>query len=254
MKKIQLVGASNFRDSGGLVTLAGKRVKEGLLYRSDELSKLTESDIKLVEGLGLKTIVDYRGEDERVDNEDKAIKGAKVYCFDPEAKIAAFASGSGLKNNLSEITPEKVYTMMIEQYREFVTSKTAQVAFQQMIKLLVNKDHAPLVQHCRGGKDRTGFGIALVLLLLGVSKEDVVKDYLYTNQCLTMGSEEQLKRLGDNVELIKALSYLKAANEEFLLAALDEIDTTYGGVVSYASNELHISSEEIERLKENYLE
>lgn len=254
MKRIKLDGASNFRDIGGLRTSDGKKVKEGLLYRADELSKLTSKDIEIVEELGLKTIIDYRGEDERVDNEDKEIKGAKMYYLDPEAKIAAFASGSGLKNNLSELNPEKVFNMMVEQNIQFVNSQSSKKAFEKMLKLLINKDNVPLVQHCRGGKDRTGFGVALVLLLLGVSKEDVIKDYLFTNECLTIGSEEHIKQLGNNEVLMKALSYLKDANEGYIVAALDEIDNTYGGVINYVCSELKLSLEDIEQLKENYLE
>src|SRR3546814_20211813 len=36
----------------------------------------------------------------------------------------------------------------------------------------------PMLVHCTAGKDRTGVTIAVLLLALGVSREDVVRDYL----------------------------------------------------------------------------
>lgn len=45
----RLEGVYNFRDIGGLVTSNGLRMKSGLLYRSDELSRLTEADMNLFE-------------------------------------------------------------------------------------------------------------------------------------------------------------------------------------------------------------
>lgn len=92
MEKIKLEGAYNFRDIGGYRTKDGKTVKTGLLYRSDELSKLSESDVALLEKIGIKTIVDYRAKRERIDNEDVPIEGSTIIYLDPKADVAALAS------------------------------------------------------------------------------------------------------------------------------------------------------------------
>lgn len=50
-----------------------------------------------------------------------------------------------------------------------------------VVRLLAEPDSLPAVFHCYAGKDRTGVLAAVVLGLLGVSDEDIVQDYLLTN-------------------------------------------------------------------------
>lgn len=260
MKQIKLEGAFNFRDIGGLTTQDGLKVKEGLLYRSDELSKLTENDVNSLEALNLKTIVDYRGERERIDNENKPINGATVVYLDPKADVAAMASNENINDlyeSMESFTAEKAYQLMKEQNRQFVIAESSKEAYRQLLELVLDEKNLPLVQHCRGGKDRTGYGVAIILLLLGVSKEMVLEDYMYTNVCKYEKNEKSLKKVMEdtqNEDLVQALRFMKEANAEFLLLALDEIEENHGGIVNYVVNELNFTQEEINHLKEIYLE
>lgn len=102
MNQIRLEKAYNFRDIGGYDTNEGLVVKKGLLFRSDELSKLSEADIETIRKLNIKTIIDYRSERERVNNEDKPIPGAKVIYLDPKADVAALASSDN-KHRLNSV-------------------------------------------------------------------------------------------------------------------------------------------------------
>lgn len=51
---VNLDGTDNFRDCGGYETIEGRRVKWGLLYRSDQLSNISERDITFLKNMGLK--------------------------------------------------------------------------------------------------------------------------------------------------------------------------------------------------------
>src|SRR3546814_4427265 len=53
----------------------------------------------------------------------------------------------------------------------------------------------PMLVHCTAGKDRTGVTIAVLLLALGVSREDVVRDYLRSDV------------FADNVQMAKAAAH-----------------------------------------------
>lgn len=44
--------------------------------------------------------------------------------------------------------------------------------------LAVKRGEVPFLQHCTAGKDRAGCGSALLLAVLGVSYDEIVKDYL----------------------------------------------------------------------------
>ena len=58
-RKLPFTGAHNFRDLGGYKTSDGKTVKWGKVYRSDNLHSLTDEDLKYMERLNLKSVVDY---------------------------------------------------------------------------------------------------------------------------------------------------------------------------------------------------
>ena len=63
-RHVNLTGASNFRDLGGYETEDGMKLKQGLIYRSDNLSHLSEEDIKKINQIGIKTVCDFRSDTE----------------------------------------------------------------------------------------------------------------------------------------------------------------------------------------------
>ena len=52
-------GAHNTRELGGYKTIDGKSIKWGMLYRSDKLSDISETEQKYLHTLGIKKIVDF---------------------------------------------------------------------------------------------------------------------------------------------------------------------------------------------------
>ncbi|MFX3828793.1 tyrosine-protein phosphatase, partial [Streptococcus suis] len=72
--------------------------------------------------------------------------------------------------------------VVYSQYRTFAEGNESKAAFSKMLTVLANPNSPASVQHCRGGKDRTGYGAMLLLGILGVSKEDLIQDYLITGK------------------------------------------------------------------------
>lgn len=54
-KRLPIAGAYNFRDLGGIKNKEGKFIKWGELFRTDEMSKLTDDDVDYIASTGLKT-------------------------------------------------------------------------------------------------------------------------------------------------------------------------------------------------------
>jgi hypothetical protein len=54
----------------------------------------------------------------------------------------------------------------------------------QAFTTLAQRVHHPALFHRSAGKDRTGILAATILALLGVSKDDIVADYLLTNEVI----------------------------------------------------------------------
>src|SRR5580698_7197646 len=64
-RHFNLTGASNFRDLGGYASKNGRTVRWRRIFRSNHLGHLTEADIAVLRGLGLKSAFDFRGTEER---------------------------------------------------------------------------------------------------------------------------------------------------------------------------------------------
>lgn len=262
MKYINLVGTHNFRDIGGYRGHEGKKVKYNKIYRSDALNYLTNEDIEHIHNLGINVVIDYRSEKERVGNEDKIIPNASYYYLDPKADVAALASSeigeSSLVNmSFDTLSADFAKNLMTQQNVQFVVNEHSIEAYRQMFRILLDTKTTASVQHCRGGKDRTGYGIALILFSLGVSDEDILDDYMLTNVYKKEKNEESLKKFFDKTgdeDKTQALRYLKEAYPEFLLAAFSTIYKEYGSPTKYLESVIGLTQEEISKLREMYLE
>jgi len=70
---------------------------------------------------------------------------------------------------------------MVETYRGFVTDARQREAFGTALRLLCAPGELPVLYHCSGGRDRSGWMTAIVLTTLGVPREVVLRDYLLSN-------------------------------------------------------------------------
>jgi protein tyrosine/serine phosphatase len=102
-----------------------------------------------------------------------------------------------------------------------------------MLNALLEVENGFLV-HCMAGKDRTGFGVAIIQLALGVSETDVMADYLLTNQAseliTTIGQRMSTQGMPLSQETLEILALVK---KEYLMAALNELETQFGGINGY---------------------
>jgi len=157
----------NFRDLGGYTAVDGRTVAWGRLFRSDNLGRLSDEDKELFAGLGIRTVVDLRRPEEL-------------------RRRGRFAHSPGVAFHHLEMDhlpwPEVGYTTidervayLVERYVELATMGAACIG--STLRLIADEDTAPLVFHCKSGKDRTGVVAALVLALLGVDDETIAADY-----------------------------------------------------------------------------
>lgn len=260
MDNLHLEQLYNFRDFGGYDTRDGRKLKKGLLYRSDEFSHLTEKDKQKLEQLHIKTVIDYRSSEERQGNKNKDFGQKQTFYLTPVADIAALASaefGEIDMEDQSTLTPDLIKFLMIEQNRTFVTDPCCKAVYKSMIEIYTSPENGIIVQHCRGGKDRTGYGVALLQGLLGVEKKDILRDYLLTNLYKKDKNQQSLKKIREetgNLSLVKAMSYFKKADTRFLGTALNYIEEQYQSIENYVKKELSITESQIQYLKERYLE
>ncbi|MDN0085063.1 tyrosine-protein phosphatase [Crenobacter sp. SG2305] len=231
---IALDGQTHFRDLGGLPTRQGHRVKHGVLFRSGELSRLSDSDGQALEGLGIRTVFDLRAESEQQHAPDRLPATIRLRpipilqgSFDPTAILQQLKSGDTAA--LDELMPAI--------YRSLVVDFTLQ--FRQFFQELAASPGGILF-HCTAGKDRTGLAAALLLAALQVPAELIEQDYLASNASLATLNERIAARFAPYGVTLPQLEPLLTVRSGYLQAAFAEIETRWGNLGRYLDEGLGI--------------
>lgn len=241
-----LTGAVNFRDLGGYRAADGRTVKWGRLHRSDSLAELTDEDVSTLRALGLRSLVDLRHASERRHKPNRfGLHGeprTHAIGFFPHGSEALLA---GVRQRT--LSKRAAHALLREVYRQLPVVHAADYA--RLMKLLLLPEALPALIHCTSGKDRTGFGVAAVLLALGVPRETIVEDYLLTNQ----HRRDLSFIVGTEVDP-DVLDIVKAAHPDFLQAAFDVIDGHWGGTEGFLRRGLGLTDEQQSRLQDLLLD
>lgn len=210
------------------------------LYRSDHLGALDAHDAQQIRALGISRVLDFRGVDERCGAECR-LPDVTVHSLPIEPTIVQTLSQ--LVASGHHLTAAEMVSHMQDTYRGFVRHNTPRFA-EFFEHLLASAE--PTVFHCTAGKDRTGFAAALLLKAVGASDEEVLADYLLTNDRLEL---PDTPRLGLPRE---AMTVLWRVQPEFLRAAMDEVQASYGSLDGYFRDGLHLRERERAELRRLY--
>ena len=248
---VSLQGTQNFRDLGGYPTASGGAVRRGRVYRADALSTLTEPDLATLHGLGLRLVVDFRG-DEEVTLEPGPYREHPTvrYVHVPIGENASPAEWrarfeSGDLGDLDEGWLARTYVAMLDARPEVFASVLGELAGEAAL---------PAVFHCTAGKDRTGVMAMLILSLLGVPREHIVADYALTTR-YTQGKIQAANRwFGERGIDQEKAAHLFSARPENMQAALDHLDSKHGGVERYAREAMGLESATLDALRRNLIE
>jgi protein-tyrosine phosphatase len=250
---LSLKGSTNFRDLGGYKTKDGSTVKWGYLYRSDELAGLTNEGIQYMTNSGIKTVVDFRTDSEVSHKPDPVIPGIDNVRL-PVGNDAGNISGINEIIASGDLSPlGEPGELLIESNKTFVRDK----AFRELVQKAIEENNFALLQHCTAGKDRTGFGSALLLLLLGVPEETVIEDFLLSNEYRKMHNEKTIQALKPVFKTKKDEEIFRALMEvrkEYLQAAFDEIKNEYGSFDQYFEKFLGVDKKEQKEFQKMLLE
>lgn len=253
-QSLHLATAPNFRDVGGYRTADGRRVRTGLIYRSDQLDRLSDADLATIGGLGLGLVVDLRTASERQREPDRIPAGAQPLVLDVVADSSG-SLGGDMRKAMGEIAAGRGVDMLIAANRDFVSLPSARAAYSALLHRLADPAERPLVYHCTAGKDRTGWASAIILTLLGVPRETVMADYLRSNDNLRAKNAAMLAGLKSSGMAIDP-AYLEAVltvRPEFLQSAFDEVDRKYGSFEGYARDGLGLTPADIAALRTKFL-
>lgn len=242
----------NFRDMGNIPTLAGKKVVGGKLFRSGEICGLTEQDkLLFTDKYGIKKIFDFRGDSEIALKPDDSFPDVAYYHID----IMRDSMGQTASFDSMVAEAEAADRHMEQIYRDLVLTGSSQEGYRLFLEEIA-KDDQPFIFHCFAGKDRTGFGAALLLSILGVGQELIYQDYLETNIARKSANDqiiEELRAKGLSEEQLASVSVMMYVKKNYLEESFQIIAERYGDVINYIQNGLGVSLETIEKIRALYL-
>ena len=246
-RRLPLAGAVNFRDIGGIEAADATVVKRGLIYRADHLSRLTDQDFQFLQNHGLRTVCDLRSGREQKRSPDRLPTDGSIqyHSFPVESKI--FDPGTALQRLQAGDQSWLDMDFVTQLYRSYLEDFGP--IWGRIYTMAASPVRLPLVFHCTGGKDRTGICAALLLTLLGVSREKIIGDHLLSNTY----NAERLKpiyakfaELGVSAE--KAAPYLQAPLEP-LIDLFDHLKKKYGTVEDYLLSKGEMKEETLRSLQ-----
>ncbi len=221
---MRLTNAYNFRDLGGLRTVAGQTIRRGRLYRSDGLHRITPEDAETLAALGIRTVIDLRRPHEiAADGRAPEWAGMQWHNIHPvhrEWDLGCYDETAGAARYLAD------------RYLDMVAEGAAGLG--TALRMIAEPAAAPIVVHCMAGKDRTGVLVALALTLLGVDDATVAADYALSEAIQDQITARLRREFPDRV--FPALpAFLLAAPADAMLLFLADLRARYGSVEQAAA-------------------
>lgn len=234
-RRVPLTGSFNFRDVGGYAGSSAMRVREAVVFRSDNLNTLSDHDLVQVRGRHIASVYDFRLDTERERQPSRFAKG-----WNPQVHLLSTSDTQAIDNSTIDIIRDALVGLgpMPEPsfWEEAYESMLAQgrPMFVAMLTGLADETRLPALFHCSGGKDRTGIATALLHRLLGVDDADIVDDFLATNLFRTPIRLLSLRQglLDAGIELSAAIPII-GVTRNGIVRALQLIDSSYGGAQRY---------------------
>lgn len=241
----------NFRDYGGYA-VAGARVARGRLYRSAHQARATEADLAQLAQLNIATVVDLRRSSERRDQPSRRPSGwvgrviESAHDDGGEAPHITF-----LKT--ADLTEDSGRAFMTGTYRRLPFEPAHIDLFSRYFRALAEGDE-PVLIHCAAGKDRTGLLAALTHSLLGVSRDDLIHDYLLTNIAVDLegraeGIAKKLTEMTGRPASHGAVVAFLGVEADYLDGAFAEITARHGSLRAYLEQALGVDDALAERIR-----
>ena len=255
-RHIAFDGIDNFRDFGDYAA-GPRRLKRGLLYRSAHQSRATDADLAKLAEMGLSVIVDLRRSNEREREPSRRWDGFAAQVIendigqDTADEWATFIAGS-------DLSVGSFHAYMRDYYRAAPTQRRHIDLYTRYFRALAETE-GPVLVHCAAGKDRTGIICALTHHVAGVHDDDIVADYLLTNQHERMVARLPTMRehvghaSGGRIPTDEALMTAMRVEAEYLEEAFRVMREGHGSLDGYLDQVLGLNPELRERIHDRLL-
>lgn len=254
-RHLDFEGIENFRDFGGYDTQHGRPMKRGVLYRSANHAYATEADLERMRQLGLAAIVDLRRPDERAREPSKRWPGFEAAVVENDI----LSDHADWLTAMGDIVPDARWFLEdgLRYYERAPFEPRHIDLYARYFRTLAELDGA-LVVHCAAGKDRTGLICALTHHVAGVHPDDVMADYLLTNdedrieRKMTF-LDNWLREVGGKTVSPEALRVAVSVHPDYLHTAFKVIEAECGSIERYVEEVLGVHTALREQLHQRIL-
>ncbi|AMM89182.1 protein tyrosine phosphatase [Bacillus pumilus] len=247
---IQFSKLANFREVGGLQTTDQMVIKQGMIYRSADLSRLTKQDILTFSTLGIQTICDLRTSSERKSHPPKIMEHDKIVHIPMQPDSMMPSKWTMFRMLIAEGKSLSFTPIMKEVYQSMLYERKKEI--QQLFTLLSDEKNYPLMLHCTSGKDRTGFLSALIQLAAGVPVHTVLSEYMRSNEGVKMlvKRQERFVRMMSLYRVSKEqIQPLLGVQQDYLEDVLKEMMDTYGSAERYLLEACDVPKAQLLKMK-----
>ena len=164
IRNLNIPGVTNARDLGGY-QINGGVVKQGMLFRTGRLNQnnVNPSEVS----------ISQKGIDIMLN--DFSVK------TEIDLRMASDNEVGGLSEGVGVLGDGVSYYQCPMDYNVSLESEVNNASLKKVFRILGDKKSYPAFFHCSIGTDRTGYIAYLINGLLGVGKEDLWRDYLFSN-------------------------------------------------------------------------
>jgi protein-tyrosine phosphatase len=233
-QNIEFKSLLNFRDIGGIQASGKSLIKEVVVFRSANPDRLDRIDRIKLKTFNIRTVIDLRAPGEvnkRSVSVDYSYKVSLPLDFQQATRdrLRPVIYNRDSERVIADITNE-IYLEILDASGPVI---------RQVMEVLADPDHSPVLIHCQAGKDRTGIITALILLSMGVEREYIISDFMRSNDSLLPYFRKIFL-----IRKIISLGFFPYRNMLFAVevkqrnieSVLDRIESHYGGIEGYLSS------------------
>lgn len=242
-RNVIVPGVQNFRDIGGYPASGPQNsVTWGKLYRSAQLDSISPVGVKVLEGLGIKTILDLRDKKEYKEY-PSSLKQFKV--------MSVPVSSAYINEVLTQIHEGRISADSVSQIITRINIDLVDnfgKELRKIFRILSDEGNYPLVIQCSTGQIRVGLVTAFLLDMLGVNTDVIVRDYELSKYYYDV---RESCKYGYSLpeEAQEALTALHAPQGDYLDETLEYLASKYNSVDNYLSREVGVSKRDIKQLR-----
>ncbi len=231
-RRVPLANVFNFRDLGGYPVGDGRTTQWGRMFRADGLHRLAGDDLDLLDGIGIRTVIDLRTSNEIAD------RGAfPVEQYPVAYHHLSILDATWIETGVPDFAPTEQggIDFLVWAYRDMLDKGADR--FAQAVATLAQPGNGPAVFHCAAGKDRTGILAMLILGGLGADPEVIAEDFGLTRA----GMDRMRAWLAENnpdalADMQARPAHMSGAHPDAMRQILTDLNEQYGGVRGYLSS------------------